>query len=764
MKNKYIFLIVITIIIGSLPCFLQYGDYILMDDFFRQEVPFIMETKKMFSSGIPFWSWNTYFGDNFLASYGFYTLTSPFVWFNCLFPYKWILHSLFLTLILKYICTFLAARMYLSKMEVSDSNANIGGLLYTFSSYAISNSFYYHFFEPMIVFPILLVAIEKYLREENYSKTTLVLVSFLTVFINYYFAICSYVAAAMYVFCRVFFNKNYRILLKRVPIGGLLMILGIFLDSFLLIPTAMHLSGGARTNQGILSGLDYTAELFFIERLRTLFMLQPIEENTSLFRGTGFNSCSVTLPVIGVFVALAYCWKYKKSWISGLVILSLIAFLTPINTVFSLFTNPNYTRWAYALSLFLILASVKWMDSAKGNSNISLKHFFIYGVVAISVFAFALWRGSGLLKPVNLYQFSAYGLLLLISLVCLAAYIYFSLSKKVLLGGIIICATAQMLTFNFLRSDICFSKTFDIGKKGIVKTYMIDNRHERNIDDTMHYRTAFEGRYPNLGLLLNYPSVSSFHSVLNTSLYQFVTIADTTKITFWNSFVPNYYRRSFYSLMSVKECVDYHDPYKNKADERLNYHLKFNSTGYSIYQNRDYIPMGFTYDSFICSDIVDSLQNKSYQPDLPKLLLSHLVIPSSDKDIFKKHLLEAKNVNLDGNMDSIVAKRRKYCSSYFEGNSKGFNSRIYLPKDNFVFYSIPADKGFTAYIDGTPTPIYQVNLGLSAIEVPKGVHEVKFSFIPQGFKEGIIASTLTMFILFSLFYYEKKQKKYIINQ
>ena len=191
-----------------------------MDDFFRQEVPFIMETKKMFSSGIPFWSWNTYFGDNFLASYGFYTLTSPFVWFNCLFPYKWILHSLFLTLILKYICTFLAARMYLSKMEVSDSNANIGGLLYTFSSYAISNSFYYHFFEPMIVFPILLVAIEKYLREENYSKTTLVLVSFLTVFINYYFAICSYVAAAMYVFCRVFFNKNYRILLKRVPIGG----------------------------------------------------------------------------------------------------------------------------------------------------------------------------------------------------------------------------------------------------------------------------------------------------------------------------------------------------------------------------------------------------------------------------------------------------------------------------------------------------------------------------------------------------------------
>jgi len=277
--KKYILLIIITVIVGALPLFLQYGNYVLMDDFFRQEIPFIMETKRMLSSEAQFWSWNTFFGDNFIAGYGFYTLTSPFVWLNCLLPYEWLLKGLFLTLILKYICAFLTARLYLRKMEVSKENAAIGGLMYAFSSYAISNSFYYHFFEPMIVFPLLLVAIEQFLNRKRYGKTTLMLAAFLTVFINYYFAVCSFVAAAMYVFCRVLFSDKVKEYLRRVPLGLLLIVLGVLLDSFLLIPTALHLSGGARVSQGILTGMDFTAVPFFIERLRTLFMPQILEGN-----------------------------------------------------------------------------------------------------------------------------------------------------------------------------------------------------------------------------------------------------------------------------------------------------------------------------------------------------------------------------------------------------------------------------------------------------------------------------------------------------
>ena len=128
---------------------------------------------------------------------------------------------------------------------------------------------------------------------------------------------------------------------------------------------------------------------------------------------------------------------------------------------------------------------------------------------------------------------------------------------------------------------------------------------------------------------------------MNTNLYQFVTIADTANVIFWNAFVPNYYRRSFYALMSVKECVVYHDSLSNRVDEKMNYTRKSNSPGFTLYQNNDFIPMGFTYDTFISENTIDSLKNMTPQPDVPKVLLSHLVVPSSDKTTFAKLLKEA---------------------------------------------------------------------------------------------------------------------------
>lgn len=738
--KKYILLIIVTVIVGALPLFLQYGNYVLMDDFFRQEIPFIMETKRMLSSGAPFWSWNTFFGDNFLAGYGFYTLTSPFVWLNCLFPYDWILRSLFLTLVLKYICAFLSARFYLRKMEVSPEYACIGGLLYAFSSYAISNSFYYHFFEPMIMFPLLLVAIERYLNGDRYGRTTLVIAAFFTAFINYYFAVCSFIAAAMYVFCRVLFSGKLKTYLRKVPLGVLLILMGILMDSFLLIPTAMHLVGGARANQGILTGMDFTAVPFFIERLRTLFMPQVLEENTTLFQGTGFNSCSATLPVVGILVALLYCWENKRNWLTALVLIALVSFLTPLNSAFSLFTNPNYTRWAYALTLFLILASVKWMDQHREHVTISAKVLGIYAALAICVFALSLVRGGGLELPANRLQFIAYSAVLLVSLLMLMAYRYAKRHQRTLLYGIITCAVVEMLAFHFLRSDLGFSYAQDQDRANIVRPYLLDNKLPRkDAESIMRYRTAFEGRYPNLGLLTNRPSVSTFHSVLNTNLYKFVTITDSAKVEFSNTFVASNYQRPFYALMSVKECI------------------RYNAKGFTRENNKDYIPMGFTYDTYIPESKVDSLLALSPKPDVPLVMLSNLVVPDSEVASFAK-ILKAGKIDLDANIDSVVSCRRQVASLSFDGDTKGFVSRIKMPRENWVFYSVPADKGFTAYVDGKQTPIRQVNLGLSAVLVPQGLHEVRFAFVPRGMKEGMAVSSVMLLVLLLIGYRDRKIK------
>jgi hypothetical protein len=93
-QNKTFFqlslLILVIVTIGLIPDWLQYGMFVVGGDFTNQQAPFIIETKRMLSTGIPLWTRNTFWGDSFIAVYSFYTLTSPFVWINCLFPYEWI--------------------------------------------------------------------------------------------------------------------------------------------------------------------------------------------------------------------------------------------------------------------------------------------------------------------------------------------------------------------------------------------------------------------------------------------------------------------------------------------------------------------------------------------------------------------------------------------------------------------------------------------------------------------------------------------------
>ena len=153
--KKLCILIVLITIVGILPSLLQYGCFVLATDMAAQEVPFIIETKRMLMSGYPFWSWNHFLGDNFIGSYSFYTLTSPFVWINCLFPDQWMLYGITFTLMLKMLCTGLACYCFLRKMSVSTESSIIGSLMYTFSSYAVSNLFYYHFLDLGIVSRVL---------------------------------------------------------------------------------------------------------------------------------------------------------------------------------------------------------------------------------------------------------------------------------------------------------------------------------------------------------------------------------------------------------------------------------------------------------------------------------------------------------------------------------------------------------------------------------------------------------------------------------
>lgn len=169
------------------------------------------------------------------------------------------------------------------------------------------------------------------------------------------------------------------------------------------------------------------------------------------------------------------------------------------------------------------------------------------------------------------------------------------------------------------------------------------------------------------------------------------------------------------------------------------------------FESDHYIPMGFAYDQYVLADSIERLAEQDNTPDIPKILLSSLSIDRKDEEELRPFLRKGV-INPSANLDSLVAARRSAICDSFSGHTRGFDAHISLDSAMVVFFSVVADNGFKAYVDGRPTKIYETNLGFSSIVVPAGRHHISFSFFPAGLLSGIVLSVIGLSVLTAMFF------------
>lgn len=81
-----------------------------------------------------------------------------------------------------------------------------------------------------------------------------------------------------------------------------------------------------------------------------------------------------------------------------------------------------------------------------------------------------------------------------------------------------------------------------------------------------------------------------------------------------------------------------------------------------------------------------------------------------------------------------------------------------VQKDTSIFFTIPYDKGWSAYQDGKKMEIKQAQTGFMKVDVPKGKGTITLSFIPNGFITGAICS-FTSLLLFGIYNHRRKSSK-----
>ena len=210
--------------------FLFYGDYNV------QQVPFYQMCHDAVRSGNIGWSWTTDLGANFIGSYSFYLLGSPFFWLTIPFPSEAVPYLMGPLLILKFACASATGAHYLRRYVIRADAAVLGGLLYAFSGFSVYNIFFNHFHEAIVFFPLRLWALDEYMATRR--RGVFALFVFVCCFVNYYFFVGQVVFTLIYFFLRLIV-RDWKLNLRDFLLLFCEAVTGVLLSCVLLVPTVL---------------------------------------------------------------------------------------------------------------------------------------------------------------------------------------------------------------------------------------------------------------------------------------------------------------------------------------------------------------------------------------------------------------------------------------------------------------------------------------------------------------------------------------------
>jgi len=85
--------------------------------------------------------------------------------------------------------------------------------------------------------------------------------------------------------------------------------------------------------------------------------------------------------------------------------------------------------------------------------------------------------------------------------------------------------------------------------------------------------------------------------------------------------------------------------------------------------------------------------------------------------------------------------------------------KINVLDDGLLYTSIPADKNWSAYVDGVKREIIKIDNAMIAVSLSKGYHEIEFRYFNTSFLAGCIVSLVSLAVFISLVVLEKRKRR-----
>ncbi|MBR0164041.1 MAG: YfhO family protein [Lachnospiraceae bacterium] len=776
-------LAVLPVLIMHKGLFFYYGDYNV------QQVPFYILAHRLIRSGRFFYTLQLDLGGTVAGDFAFYLTGSPFFWLTLPFPERVLPYLMPYLMGLKYACSALTSYLWIRRHTGTESSARLGALLYAFSGFAAVNIVFHHFTDATCFFPLLILTFddlmavsEKEHMEDRFREAFLPWLKFaltvtLLAVINYYFFFGMVLFLLLYAVLRHVRKHTLRLLPKKIGSALSAGVTGMLLAAGYLVIAMTGVAGNTRLDN-LLSGYEllvYPDAKMYFDILKNMVMTPDIIGRGTIFYSTAVKNSSLAgyLPMFGIAggAVFLHMKRRKIRWLSRILGASVVCAALPVlNGAFSMLNTHYYARWYYMPLLFLALATSLAIERAQ-KKDMRFGVLLQTGCFLFMVLVFFLpskdaegqWEWLHMSENPEYFILDAIVSAVLTLLLIVAVFLIRRRGARIRVLYALSVIASVTLTMNVVAKGKTLISNYGME---MWKLQMLDTRPSLPEDAGVFYRVDTDDTATNYEMVWGYPTVHCFLSTVPGEIFTFYEgAAGITRLV--ESELP-LVRDGIRALLSVRYYIWNSEIYEEgefgKGEGIYGFdETVFEGNGLTVFENKNYIPPGTTFEYYIRESDFDGLDKKNND----RLLVRALILSDEDADRYG-HLMEELPVSYrsayvsDPVFDALCRERARSACTYFAETDSGYRARTsYLEKETLVFFPIPASGGFTITVDGEEVPVIRADYGLTAVPVPAGIHEIEARFVPPYLEQGAMCSFAGVMIcmLYGLYHMGRTAKK-----
>ena len=583
------------------------GQYVPKIYRFIAETPGIV--KAVLSGNMNFMQYDFRIGLGAPMNYSF----DPIYWLYLLFGRSRVETAYGALVILRYFLTGVTMSCLVLYFKKSRRAACLAGLVYAYSGYGLfAGTRHSQFITPMILFPLLVIAMEELIRKGKWAMMTLVVA--ISLLCSYYFLYMNTIAVGIYFVFRILFTEEYRNF-KTFFLRGLTITMSYFIGAAIgfvsLVSSFGGYMGSSRSGGSSLSEMITASPLFY--RAEWPYDLAVTMISTAFAPGLWLK---IGLVPVAVFSLVLLFTRKNKTYLRASFLTCLLFCLLPVcgfaMSGFSSVTN----RWCYIFTAVIVMVMVLNLKALLNLTRFELR--IMSGITAGYVLLICLG-----LK----YHTTESQAALVLLTVTLLVLLFLNddrirLSKKTAVN--LLCG---LILMTLIFGDNHFiTRVSHITARSHLETYVPTGKTHAYVTSTpLRYLNQVEGYDPeepvrsanvkctspmrSSSMVLGYRDISTFSSTLCGSIVDYNRQMGNTS---WN--IVTIYDYNFRTIMNELASVRYLGKKgKDKCTIPYGYEKVFEKktsrNKYSIYENKYALPIGYSYDTQVTSDDAMSLNS-----------------------------------------------------------------------------------------------------------------------------------------------------------